>query len=35
VSIIRISDAGHFTLNQQPEEIAKLVLEAVTGTVPR
>jgi pimeloyl-ACP methyl ester carboxylesterase len=35
VSIVRISDAGHFTLNQQPEEIAKLVLEAVTSTVPR
>jgi len=35
VSIVRISDAGHFTLNQQPGEIAKLVLEAVTSTVPR
>jgi pimeloyl-ACP methyl ester carboxylesterase len=34
VSIIRISDAGHFTLNEQPAEIAKLVLEAVTSTVP-
>ena len=35
VSIIRISDAGHFTLNQQPEQIAKLVHEAVTSTAPR
>jgi pimeloyl-ACP methyl ester carboxylesterase len=35
VSIVRIADAGHFTLNQQPGEIAKLVLEAVTSTVPR
>ena len=35
VSIVRISDAGHFTLNQQPGEIAKLVLEAVTSTAPR
>ena len=35
VSIVRISDAGHFTLNQQPGEIAKLVLEAVTSTEPR
>jgi pimeloyl-ACP methyl ester carboxylesterase len=35
VSIVRISDSGHFTLNQQPAEIAKLVLEAVTTTVPR
>jgi pimeloyl-ACP methyl ester carboxylesterase len=35
VSIVTISDAGHFTLNQQPGEIAKLVLEAVTSTVPR
>jgi pimeloyl-ACP methyl ester carboxylesterase len=35
VSIVRISNAGHFTLNQQPGEIARLVLEAVTSTVPR
>jgi pimeloyl-ACP methyl ester carboxylesterase len=35
VSIVRISDAGHFTLNQQPGEIAKLVLEAVTSRAPR
>jgi hypothetical protein len=35
VSIIRISNAGHFTLNQQPREIAKLVLDAVTSTAPR
>jgi pimeloyl-ACP methyl ester carboxylesterase len=35
VSIVTISDAGHFTLNQQPGQIAKLVLEAVTSTLPR
>jgi pimeloyl-ACP methyl ester carboxylesterase len=35
VSIVRISDAGHFTLNQQPEQIAKLVLGAVTSRAPR
>ena len=35
VSMVRISDAGHFTLNQQPGEIARLVLEAVTSTMPR
>jgi pimeloyl-ACP methyl ester carboxylesterase len=35
VTIVRISDAGHFTLNQQPGEIAKLVLAAVTSTMPR
>ena len=35
VSIIRIPDAGHFTLNQQPGEIAKLVLEALTSAAPR
>lgn len=35
VSIVNIPDAGHFTLNQKPAEIAKLVLEAVTNTMPR
>jgi pimeloyl-ACP methyl ester carboxylesterase len=35
VSIVMISDAGHFTLNQQPAEIAKLVLEAITSKVRR
>jgi hypothetical protein len=35
VSIVRISDAGHFALNQQPGEIAKLVLGAVTSRAPR
>ena len=35
VSIVRISDAGHFTLNQQPGEIARLVLEALTSKAPR
>jgi pimeloyl-ACP methyl ester carboxylesterase len=31
VSIVRIPDAGHFTLNQQPGEIAELVHQAVTS----
>jgi pimeloyl-ACP methyl ester carboxylesterase len=35
VSIVIVSDAGHFTLNQQPGEIAKLVLEAVTSRALR
>ena len=35
VSIVRISDAGHFTLNQQPAEVARLVLEALTSRAPR
>jgi len=35
VSIVRIPEAGHFTLNQQPGEIAKLVLEAVTSRALR
>jgi pimeloyl-ACP methyl ester carboxylesterase len=35
VSIVRISDAGHFTLNQQPGEVARLVLEALTSRAPR
>ena len=35
VSIVRIPDAGHFTLNQQPAAIARLVLEALTSRVAR
>jgi pimeloyl-ACP methyl ester carboxylesterase len=35
VSLVEISDAGHFTLNQKPSEIATLVLDAVTSTAPR
>ena len=35
VSIVRIPDAGHFTLNQQPGEVARLVLEALSSAVPR
>jgi len=35
VSIVRISDAGHFTHNQQPGEIARLVLEALASRAPR
>lgn len=32
VSLVEISDAGHFTLNQKPSEIATLVLDAVSST---
>jgi pimeloyl-ACP methyl ester carboxylesterase len=32
VSLVEISDAGHFTLNQKPSEIAALVLDAVAST---
>jgi pimeloyl-ACP methyl ester carboxylesterase len=34
VSLVRIADAGHFTLNQQSAEIAEPVLEAVASTRP-
>ena len=27
--LVEIADAGHFTLNQKPDEIADLLLEAV------
>jgi pimeloyl-ACP methyl ester carboxylesterase len=33
VTIVMLPDAGHFTLNQQPAEIAKLVLEAVSSGI--
>ncbi len=32
VTLVEIADAGHFTLNQKPSEVAALVLEAVAGT---
>ena len=32
VTVVEIADAGHFTLNQKPREIAGLVLEAVGST---
>ena len=35
VTLIEISEAGHFTLNQKPSEIAALVLEAVTNAAIR
>ncbi len=35
VSLVEISDAGHFTLNQKPSEIATLVLHAAASTTPR
>ena len=35
VRLVEISDAGHFTLNQKPSEIAALVLEAVARATPR
>ena len=34
VTLVEISDAGHFTLNQKPSEIAALVLEAVKSPSP-
>ena len=34
VNLVEISDAGHFTLNQKPSEIAALVLEAVKSPIP-
>jgi pimeloyl-ACP methyl ester carboxylesterase len=35
VNLVEITDAGHFTLNQKPSEIAALVIEAVESTIPR
>jgi pimeloyl-ACP methyl ester carboxylesterase len=35
IRLIEIADAGHFTLNQKPDEIADLVLQAVTSTTAR
>jgi pimeloyl-ACP methyl ester carboxylesterase len=35
VTLVTISDAGHFTLNQKPGQIAKLVLNAVKSITPR
>ena len=34
VSMVTISDAGHFTLNEKPDEIAELVLDAVASHMP-
>lgn len=31
IRLVEIGDAGHFTLNQKPDQIADLVLEAVTS----
>jgi len=31
IRLVEIADAGHFTLNQKPDQIADLVLEAVTS----
>ena len=31
VRLVEIADAGHFTLNQKPSEIARLVLDAVAS----
>ena len=31
VTLIEIADTGHFALNQKPDEIAAIVLQAVTG----
>ena len=35
VTIIEIAKAGHFTLNQEPGQIAELVLDALSSTTPR
>jgi pimeloyl-ACP methyl ester carboxylesterase len=35
VTMVTISDAGHFTLNQKPGQIADLVLNAVKSNTPR
>ena len=35
VSIVEVTDAGHFTLNQKPSEIAALVLQAVASATHR
>jgi pimeloyl-ACP methyl ester carboxylesterase len=35
IRLVEIADAGHFTLNQKPDEIADLVLQAVTSTAAR
>jgi pimeloyl-ACP methyl ester carboxylesterase len=35
VTLVEISEAGHFTLNQKPSEIAALVLEAVASSPNR
>jgi pimeloyl-ACP methyl ester carboxylesterase len=35
VTLVEISEAGHFTLNQKPSEIAALVLEAVGSATTR
>lgn len=34
IRLVEIADAGHFTLNQKPGEIADLVLQAVTSVDP-
>ena len=34
VSLVEIPDAGHFTLNQKPSEIATIVLDAIASTAP-
>jgi pimeloyl-ACP methyl ester carboxylesterase len=35
VTMVTISDAGHFALNQKPAQIAELVLDAVKSNTPR
>jgi len=35
VTTVTISDAGHFTLNEKPGQIAELVLDAVASKTPR
>jgi pimeloyl-ACP methyl ester carboxylesterase len=35
IRLVEIADAGHFTLNQKPDEIADLVLQAVASARTR
>ena len=35
VTTVTISDAGHFTLNEKPEQIAELVLDAIASKTSR
>jgi pimeloyl-ACP methyl ester carboxylesterase len=34
VTIVMISDAGHFTLNEKPGLIADVVIEAIASATP-
>jgi pimeloyl-ACP methyl ester carboxylesterase len=34
ITLVEIADAGHFTLNQKPSEVAALILDAVASRTP-